>query len=95
MICVLGSASHEGGTVALDWVTDPTQQPEPADGDQEPAILVLLPTLTSNGDDVLPLAEDAIRCGYRPVVFLKRGHGVPLTTPRFQSTKSVFLVARP
>ena len=32
----------------------------------------------------MPLAEQALAKGFRPVLLIKRGHGVALTTPRLQ-----------
>eukprot|EP00051_Salpingoeca_urceolata_P019367 m.282091 g.282091 ORF g.282091 m.282091 type:complete len:397 (-) comp19405_c0_seq15:68-1258(-) len=79
----------DGGTVALDWVEagramDPAGAEDVGQAFATERILVILPTLTSSGPEVYPLAAEAVAAGYRPVIFLKRGHGVPLTTPRLQ-----------
>lgn len=69
----------DGGTVSLDWVEHPDTA-LPCDA----PVLVILGGLTSCGDAEMPLAEQALAKGFQPVLLIKRGHGVKLTTPRLQ-----------
>lgn len=70
----------DGGTVALDWLQ--VEGVEPA---ANAPIAIILGGLTSHGHSEIPLAEEAHRKGFRAVIFIKRGHGIKLTTPRLQA----------
>lgn len=76
-------AMQDGGVVSLQWlgVDDPAARP----------ILLLLPTITGDGDALRELASHARDAlGWTVVVCNRRGHaGVPLATPRFNTMGNV------
>ncbi|MEM1413472.1 MAG: alpha/beta hydrolase [Myxococcota bacterium] len=73
----------DGGTVSLQWLGS-------GDGATAPVVLVM-PTITGDGDDLSDLVTLIRReLGWTVVVCNRRGHaGVPLTTPRFNTMGNV------
>ncbi|XP_028563255.2 protein ABHD15 [Podarcis muralis] len=71
------------GIVALDWVAGPVDGGRKA---TDAAVLLVVPNATGAiSRNVQQLCRLALRQGYHPVIFNRRGHnGCPLTTPRLQ-----------
>jgi len=69
------------GIIALDWavVNDRVL-------DKNRPVLIIVPALPQTTADMCSLCATALSRKYRPVVFLRRGHGhTPLTTRRLQT----------
>lgn len=88
---------HDGGIVALDWAVGLSHQDQikrqhhPGGKvlglhSSNPAIVILIPNALGRlTPHLLKLCHLALKQGFYPVVFHRRGHGgCPLTTPRFQ-----------
>ncbi|KDO32461.1 hypothetical protein SPRG_02938 [Saprolegnia parasitica CBS 223.65] len=70
----------DGGQIGLDWCAGAETLPAHA-----PVVLVVH-GLTGCSYDMRSFCADALRAGFRPVAFNKRGHGdTPLTSPKLQA----------
>ncbi|XP_033123307.1 protein ABHD15-like [Anneissia japonica] len=75
----------DGGLVALDWVLPSCCKTSEKINMKSPLVIVI-PGLPSNTFVVNDICDMARNCGYRVVIFRKRGQdGLPLTTPKLQS----------
>ena len=71
----------DGGQLALDWAKDGEEH---GLHDQSP-VAIVLHGLTGCSEAMRSICAEALKWGYRPVVFNKRGHGgMKLSTPKFQ-----------
>ena len=69
------------GVIALDWGITGIRTLH-----KSSPVLFVLPGLTGDASGATFICRLAVRNGFRPVVFNKRGHGAsPLTTPKLQS----------
>ncbi|TDH69226.1 hypothetical protein CCR75_007794 [Bremia lactucae] len=76
---------NDGGQASLDWALESSvTMNEPLQHDSP--IVIILHGLVGCSESMRSLCAEALKHGYRPVVFNKRGHGgLKLSTPKLQA----------
>ncbi|DBA01974.1 TPA: hypothetical protein N0F65_006707 [Lagenidium giganteum] len=77
---------RDGGQSSLDWVLTEQYRDCAHDLTHDSPIALVMHGLTGCSDSMRSICAEALRNGYRPVVYNKRGHGgMKLSTPKLQA----------